>query len=149
MKIQNNIKKGFTLIELMIVVAIIGILASVAIPAYQDYTRGAQVAATLQEANPYKTAVAICFQKTSLLTNCDASASGVPAASDATDTVASKGITAIVDGVVTVNFGDVNGDGTKDTVSLTPTLDASGTKINWAYTGAAGVSCTYIDATCA
>lgn len=56
MKIPNN--KGFTLIELMIVVAIIGVLAAIALPAYQNYTKRAHVAEGLSLASAAKTAVA-------------------------------------------------------------------------------------------
>lgn len=64
MKKMNQAQQGFTLIELMIVVAIIGILAAVAIPAYQDYTIRAQVSEGLSLASGAKTAVAEYYTNT-------------------------------------------------------------------------------------
>jgi type IV pilus assembly protein PilA len=61
---MNKIQKGFTLIELMIVIAIIGILAAIAIPAYQDYTVRAQVTEGLNLAGDLKAAVAETFAQT-------------------------------------------------------------------------------------
>jgi len=71
MKVQKN-QKGFTLIELMIVVAIIGILASIAIPAYQDYMTRAKWSKSISEVAAVKLAIGECVNDQSgLLTNCD------------------------------------------------------------------------------
>jgi len=64
---MKNIQKGFTLIELMIVVAIIGILAAIAIPAYQDYTIRAKVTELINAAGVCKTSVTEYYQAVGIL----------------------------------------------------------------------------------
>jgi len=72
MKLIKKAQAGFTLIELMIVVAIIGILAAVAIPAYQDYTVKARMANVITATSSVKTAMAICLQENGgAVTACD------------------------------------------------------------------------------
>src|SRR5665213_2949021 len=92
--------KGFTLIELMITIGIIGILAAIAIPAYQNYTRRAYFSEVVLATSGFKLGVTECFQNLDTLTGCDAATNNVPAAiTSATGAVASV---AVANGVVTV-----------------------------------------------
>ena len=78
---MKTLQKGFTLIELMIVVAIIGILAAVALPAYQNYSNRAAFAELVLAVSPLKTAIEIAIQtrNPSGLTDLNSSAFGIPA----------------------------------------------------------------------
>jgi len=75
---MKNVQKGFTLIELMIVVAIIGILAAVAIPAYSDYTKKAKATELVQGTAALKAAVEICIADLGVTAGCVGGAYGIP-----------------------------------------------------------------------
>ena len=91
----QKVQQGFTLIELMIVVAIIGILASVAIPSYQNYTKKAKFTELVLATASVKLAVELCTQQNADPLTCGSAASGTAVAMAATDSI-TPNITSVV-----------------------------------------------------
>ena len=122
-------QQGFTLIELMIVVAIIGILAAIAIPAYQDYTIRAQVSEGLNLAGGAKAAVTEYTQDRGTFPT-DNTTAGISAAADINGKYVT-GVQVAANGVVTVTYGaDAHALISGDTIRLSPTTNAG--SVEWA-----------------
>ena len=125
---MKKTQQGFTLIELMIVVAIIGILAAIALPAYQDYTIRSKVAEGLNAAAAGKTAVSEYYISEGVLPT----AAQVPLVPPA----GAKYVAGLAqaDGTITVTFSaNMGGDANGDDLTFVPTAGATG--ITWDCTG--------------
>ncbi|PVX38813.1 prepilin peptidase dependent protein D [Pasteurella langaaensis DSM 22999] len=120
-----SVRKGFTLIELMIVIAIVAILATVAIPSYQNYTKKAAVSELLQASAPYRSEVELCIYNTGDATQCSAGTNGIQANNAGLGKyVASVNVAS---GVITATGKD-----TLDNVSYTLTASGNAAKgVSW------------------
>ncbi|MDP3421564.1 MAG: prepilin-type N-terminal cleavage/methylation domain-containing protein [Thiobacillus sp.] len=132
---MRKVQQGFTLIELMIVVAIIGILAAVAIPQYQDYTTRAKLSKALAAVASVKTAIAVAAQEIGTYPTTWASA-GLSSTPTST-TEATFGSAPGTGGAIVITLQNINSSLNGRTVTFTPAALAAGqTNISW------GVACS-------
>jgi len=129
--------QGFTLIELMIVVAIIAILAAIAIPQYQNYVSRTRASAATAELASYRLAVAECVTERQTTVGCNAGAFGIPATADFAVTQNVTAITSITGGVITATTGaTASSGGANLTYIVTPTIaSANAANITWVNSG--------------
>ncbi len=134
MKMVKKAQAGFTLIELMIVVAIIGILAAVALPAYSKYMDKAKFSEVMLGTQAAKTAVEICVQDLGVRTGCTGGSNGIPA-DITTATGKYLGTVATADGIITATPQAFGGVTATETYVLTPTIVTATGKVDWAVSG--------------
>ncbi len=126
------VDRGYTLVELMIVLAIIGVLASVAVPFYANYVNSARAMTRFMESMNYRLAISVCGTDANDFSVCDAGVNGVPSVNSR--------VIGISAGVMTINLGDIDEDGSDEVVVATPALSGNGTSVDWVITALSGTN---------
>jgi len=135
---------GFTLIEMMIVVAIVALLAMIAVPYYSDHTQRAKVAGALSGIAAIRTATALCIQQRGQPGGCNSGSHDIPAAiaaNNAGNNISYVDQLNVTDGVIQLTTTGVDNQGTLLALALTPD-NSSSAAIVWKLTGTGCASST-------
>lgn len=128
---KKKLQEGFTLIELMIVVAIVGVLASIAIPEYARHVSRTHAAATVAEVANLRLSITLCIADTGRVTGCDSGVHGIPLFASTKSTLSAL----VKDGEIFGNSGATALSGVPLTYKMTPVYGLGDAKINWLTTG--------------
>jgi prepilin-type N-terminal cleavage/methylation domain-containing protein len=131
--INKNRVKGFTLMELLIAIAVIGILAAIAVPSYLGYSSRSAYSGVVSMADRYKISVADCIEYNSgTATNCNGGSNGIPVNISAPGVGVVNSVT-VAAGVITVTPNNQNGISSLSTYVATPTYSTN--SVTWTISG--------------